>query len=339
MMPRGRARPAARRATRSCSARSAARRARPRFAVGPADPDPPRLRPVRQPAPVPADAGRRARRSPAAPRPRSISTSCARTPRASTRGSAAASTRAPTRVRHPAERSSRGAGVDRILEIRLRTRRTRPQQAAHLGHEVERHHHTMPFWDERFAAMAKQYPDVGTDQFHMDILCAHFVQHPNWFDVVVGSNLFGDILTDLGRRRRPGRSASRPSANINPERDVPFDVRAGARLGARHRRARHRQPDRRHLVGGDDARAPRRDRGGRRGHRRHRGDPRRAARAPATWAAPPGPASSPTSCSKCSEPPLAAGQPAISSTLCGLPGSRLVSGASAVYLGYRPTSA
>ena len=56
----------------------------------------------------------------------------------------------------------------------------------------------MPYWDERFAAMGKHYPDIRTDQFHIDILCAHFVQHPDWFDVVVGSNLFGDILSDLG---------------------------------------------------------------------------------------------------------------------------------------------
>ena len=58
--------------------------------------------------------------------------------------------------------------------------------------------HTMPYWDERFAEMAGHYPEIRTDQYHIDILCAHFVQHPDWFDVVVGSNLFGDILSDLG---------------------------------------------------------------------------------------------------------------------------------------------
>jgi len=56
----------------------------------------------------------------------------------------------------------------------------------------------MPFWDECFHAVATDYPDVRTDQFHIDILTAHFVRHPDWFDVVVGSNLFGDILSDLG---------------------------------------------------------------------------------------------------------------------------------------------
>ena len=58
--------------------------------------------------------------------------------------------------------------------------------------------HTMPYWDERFAAMASNYPGIKTDQFHIDILSAHFVQHPDWFDVVVGSKPFRDILSDLG---------------------------------------------------------------------------------------------------------------------------------------------
>ncbi len=78
----------------------------------------------------------------------------------------------------------------------------------------------MPYWDERFRAMAAQYPDIRTDQFHIDILSAHFVQHPDWFDVVVGSNLFGDILSDLGPAVC-GTIGIAPSANINPERDFP----------------------------------------------------------------------------------------------------------------------
>jgi tartrate dehydrogenase/decarboxylase/D-malate dehydrogenase len=78
----------------------------------------------------------------------------------------------------------------------------------------------MPFWDERFAAIAKEYPDVKTDQYHIDILTAHFVRHPDWFDVVVGSNLFGDILSDLGPAV-VGSIGIAPSANINPERDLP----------------------------------------------------------------------------------------------------------------------
>ncbi|MCG6872954.1 MAG: tartrate dehydrogenase [Gammaproteobacteria bacterium] len=80
--------------------------------------------------------------------------------------------------------------------------------------------HTMPFWDERFAAVAADYPDIKTAEYHMDILCAHFVQHPDWFDVVVGSNLFGDILSDLGAAVA-GTIGIAPSANINPERKHP----------------------------------------------------------------------------------------------------------------------
>ena len=80
--------------------------------------------------------------------------------------------------------------------------------------------HTMPFWDERFKAVAKSYPDVATEQYHIDILTAHFVRRPESFDVVVGSNLFGDILSDLGPAVT-GTIGIAPSANLNPERRFP----------------------------------------------------------------------------------------------------------------------
>ena len=80
--------------------------------------------------------------------------------------------------------------------------------------------HTMPYWDERFAEMGKSYPAIRTAQYHIDILCAHFVQHPDWFDVVVGSNLFGDILSDLGPAVA-GSIGIAASANINPEGTYP----------------------------------------------------------------------------------------------------------------------
>ena len=80
--------------------------------------------------------------------------------------------------------------------------------------------HTMPFWDERFSAMKMAYPAIEADQFHIDILSAHFVQHPDWFDVVVGSNLFGDILSDLGAAIVGGMGLA-PAANINPEKQYP----------------------------------------------------------------------------------------------------------------------
>jgi tartrate dehydrogenase/decarboxylase/D-malate dehydrogenase len=79
---------------------------------------------------------------------------------------------------------------------------------------------TMPFWDERFEAIGSDYPDVRRDQFHIDILCAHFVMHPDWFDVVVGSNLFSDILSDLGPAIAGGIGIA-PSANLNIERRFP----------------------------------------------------------------------------------------------------------------------
>lgn len=79
---------------------------------------------------------------------------------------------------------------------------------------------TMPYWDARFKAMSEQYPDIKTAQYHIDILTAHFVRNPHYFDVVVGSNLFGDILSDLGPACT-GTIAIAPSGNINPERKFP----------------------------------------------------------------------------------------------------------------------
>ncbi|TAN21251.1 MAG: tartrate dehydrogenase [Acidobacteria bacterium] len=110
-------------------------------------------------------------------------------------------------------------GCDRVLRYAFelaRTRRKHVTSATKSNGIV----HTMPFWDERFRAMAAQYPDVKADQYHIDILTAHFVRHPDWFDVVVGSNLFGDILSDLGPAIA-GSIGIAPSANLNPERELP----------------------------------------------------------------------------------------------------------------------
>jgi len=112
------------------------------------------------------------------------------------------------------------AGVDRVLRYAFELAGTRP--AKHLTSATKSNGiiHTMPYWDERFRAMASSYPDIATDQYHIDILTAHFVTHPDWFDVVVGSNLFGDILSDLGPAVA-GSIGIAPSANINPEGDHP----------------------------------------------------------------------------------------------------------------------
>ena len=111
-------------------------------------------------------------------------------------------------------------GVDRVLAYAFDLAQSRPR--LHLTSATKSNGiiHTMPFWDERVAAMAKAYPEVKVDQYHIDILCAHFVQRPQNFDVVVGSNLFGDILSDLGPAIA-GTIGIAPSANLNPEREFP----------------------------------------------------------------------------------------------------------------------
>lgn len=111
-------------------------------------------------------------------------------------------------------------GVDRVLKYAFDLAQSRG--AKHLTSATKSNGiiHTMPYWDERVMEMAKAYPDVNVDKFHIDILTAHFVQHPDWFDVVVGSNLFGDILSDLGPACT-GTIGIAPSANLNPEGDFP----------------------------------------------------------------------------------------------------------------------
>lgn len=110
-------------------------------------------------------------------------------------------------------------GVDRVMRYAFELARTRKK---HLTSATKSNGiiHTMLFWDERFAALKEEYSDVETDQYHIDILTAHFVQHPDWFDVVVASNLFGDILSDLGPATAGGMGIA-PSANLNPEKMYP----------------------------------------------------------------------------------------------------------------------
>jgi tartrate dehydrogenase/decarboxylase/D-malate dehydrogenase len=111
-------------------------------------------------------------------------------------------------------------GVDRILKFAFDLAGERPKKHLTSATKSNGISITMPYWDERFRAMAAQYPDVRADQYHIDILTAHFVGRPDRFDVVVGSNLFGDILSDLGPAVC-GTIGIAPSANINPERDYP----------------------------------------------------------------------------------------------------------------------
>ena len=111
-------------------------------------------------------------------------------------------------------------GTDRIMKYAFELAQSR--DAKHISSATKSNGiiHSMPFWDSRFAEMAKHYPEVKTDQYHIDILTANFVRMPEHFDVVVGSNLFGDILSDLGPACT-GTIAIAPSANINPTREFP----------------------------------------------------------------------------------------------------------------------
>ena len=111
-------------------------------------------------------------------------------------------------------------GTDRVLRYAFELAMSRKAKRLTSATKSNGIIHTMPFWDERVVAMAGNYPDIDVDKYHIDILVAHFVNRPEIFDVVVGSNLFGDILSDLG----PGITGTigiAPSANINPERDFP----------------------------------------------------------------------------------------------------------------------
>lgn len=111
-------------------------------------------------------------------------------------------------------------GVDRVLKYAFELAQTRPRKKLTSATKSNGISITMPYWDERVVEMAKGYPEIAVDKFHIDILTANFVLHPDWFDVVVGSNLFGDILSDLGPACT-GTIGIAPSANINPEGNFP----------------------------------------------------------------------------------------------------------------------
>ena len=111
-------------------------------------------------------------------------------------------------------------GTDRILRYAFELAQKLGRRHVTSATKSNGIYYSMPFWDERFAAIAVEYPDVKVDQYHIDILAARFVMTPERFDVVVGSNLFGDILSDLGPGVT-GTIAVAPSANINPERKYP----------------------------------------------------------------------------------------------------------------------
>jgi tartrate dehydrogenase/decarboxylase/D-malate dehydrogenase len=111
-------------------------------------------------------------------------------------------------------------GCERVMRYAFELAMTRKRKEVASATKSNGISISMPYWDERFAAVSKEYPQVKTSQFHIDILTAHLVRNPQWFDVIVGSNLFGDILSDLGPATT-GTIAIAPGANINPEREHP----------------------------------------------------------------------------------------------------------------------
>ena len=111
-------------------------------------------------------------------------------------------------------------GVDRVQKFAFDLAKSRRRKKVTNATKSNGISITMPFWDERFNNMKKNYPEIKTDQFHIDILTARFVLTPEWFDVVVASNLFGDILSDLGPACT-GTIGIAPSGNINPDYKFP----------------------------------------------------------------------------------------------------------------------
>ena len=111
-------------------------------------------------------------------------------------------------------------GVDRIMKFAFELAMRRPRRTIASATKSNGIAITMPYWDERFAAMAQRYPQVATSQYHVDALTIQMVLNPQRFDVIVASNLFGDILSDLGPATA-GTIGIAPSANIDPERRFP----------------------------------------------------------------------------------------------------------------------
>ena len=111
-------------------------------------------------------------------------------------------------------------GIDRVQKFAFEVAKSRKRKKLTSATKSNGISITMPYWDERFNENKKNYTDIKTDQFHIDILVARFVLNPEWFDVVVASNLFGDILSDLGPACT-GTIGIAPSGNINPEKKFP----------------------------------------------------------------------------------------------------------------------
>ena len=111
-------------------------------------------------------------------------------------------------------------GCDRVMRYAFELAKSEGKKSVTSATKSNGISISMPYWDERFEAIGKEFPEFKTEQYHIDILTAHLVRNPDWFDVIVGSNLFGDILSDLGPATT-GTIAIAPGGNINPEKDFP----------------------------------------------------------------------------------------------------------------------
>ena len=111
-------------------------------------------------------------------------------------------------------------GVERVLRYGFELARRRPRHELVSVTKSNAMQYAMVFWDEVFRQLQSEYPDIACRQYHVDALAARFITAPESLDVVVGSNLFGDILTDLGGALQ-GSLGVPPSGNINPERRYP----------------------------------------------------------------------------------------------------------------------
>ena len=147
-------------------------------------------------------------------------------------------------------------GVERVARYAFAVATARPRKKLTLVHKTNVLTYAGDLWQRNVEALAKEFPEVSVDYQHVDAASMFFVTQPQRFDVIVTDNLFGDILTDLGAaiagRHRPGGQREH-----QPRAHRAVDVRAGARVRARHRRAVQGRPDRRDLVGGAAAVAPR----------------------------------------------------------------------------------
>ncbi|MGE5462070.1 MAG: tartrate dehydrogenase, partial [Syntrophothermus sp.] len=110
--------------------------------------------------------------------------------------------------------------LERVMRYSFELARKRPRKKLTSATKSNAQQYSFVFWDEVFTELAREYPDVTTEKWHIDALSARFVTHPETLDVVVGSNLFADILTDLGGAIQ-GSMGLPPSGNINPERKYP----------------------------------------------------------------------------------------------------------------------